>query len=456
MGKKVWLVVLMAALLCPLLAGAGEVKSKYDVDFYGYVKLDAIYQMGYAFPGLDFILNAPPGNYVGFPNNAAYGSATSTIRRPRGDEQENRDADAFGMTARQSRFGFLITGPQTDGGITTRARLEMDFYGYDPGRKASSNQDPIENSGELRLRRAYVEIMGDNWSVLAGNEWMVISPIFPMLTGNYPYGADIGSLGYRTPQIRLTGYALDKKLKLEVAFDNKLGDPEAFGFDVDTGRAFGAPAYEYGITYASEGLMIAYTGHWAEEEIQSTRRGNLGHFGERVNSYSNNVSIKVPIGDAIAIGGEYFEGANLDGWITGAQENGWLMNRHGDIEPLHCSGGWADIELKPMDNVKINGGWGLDDVSDNQLRLATLKPGYYGMPGDLAITKNQMWFANVGYNVTSSTMITMEWLQVISEYENATAKHVTAAAGGPGPGIPHRQFDNGVVNRYTLSFWYIF
>lgn len=450
MGKKVWLVVLAAAMLCPLLAGA-EVKSKYDVDFYGYVKLDAIYQNAYAFPGMDFILSAPPANWVGFPSAAPAGA---TIRRPRGSEQANRDQDVFGMTARQSRFGFLITGPKTENGIVTRARLEMDFYGYAPARAAGSNHDSIENSGELRLRRATVEIMGDNWSVLAGNEWMVISPIFPMLTGNYPYGADIGSLGYRTPQIRLTGFALDKKLKIEVALENKLGDIEALGFDIDSGRNFAAPAYEYGITYTDK-IMIALTGHWAQEEIRTHRgaqtgAGNTAYYGERVESYSYNVSLKVPIGDSITVAGEYFEGANLDGWYTGAQENGWVVTRGGDREPLHSTGGWADLELKPMDNVKVNAGWGIDDPDDGQLRLARIEPGYLNMAGDLAVTKNQMWFANAGYNVSASTMITLEWLQVCSEYDLATARHLVSL------GYPHRSFDNGVVNRYTLSFWYIF
>ncbi len=447
--------VLIAALSCPLAAGAGQVASRYDVDFYGYVKVDAIYRNALAFPASDFILDAPPGNWVGFPSNDP-----ASIRLPHGTEQDNRDLDAFSMNARQSRFGFLITGPRSDSGIVTRARLEMDFYGYDPGRAAGPDQYSIGSSGEFRLRRAYVEITGDNWSVLAGDEWMVISPLFPMLTGNDPYGADIGSLGYRAPQLRLTGFALDKKLKLEVAFDNKPGDPETMGFDLDTASALGAPAYEYGITYADQGFIIACTGHWAQEEISTTRHGNFGHYGERVLSYSNNVSLQAPIGKFITIAGEYFEGANLDGWYAGAQGNGWLADRHDRIKPLHGSGGWAGLELKPLPNLKLNGGWGLDDVNNNQLRKATIKPGYDGMAGDLAVTKNQMWFADVGWNLTSSTMITFEWLQIVSQYENATARRVSAALSDPAatPHVvgPRRQFDNGVVNRFTLSFWYIF
>ena len=80
----------------------------------------------------------------------------------------------------------------------------------------------------------------------------------------------------------------------------------------------------------------------------------------------------------------------------------------------------------------------------------TRNHGIFDSAGDLAVTKNEMWFSNVRYNVTPAAMISLEWLQMISEYELATPWRLAAL------GYPYRSFADGVVNRYTLSFWYTF
>ena len=401
-------------------ADAGQVDSKYDVTFYGYVKLDAVYMDSYAVMD-NFLVQVPAGN--------------------RGGNTEFKDRDSFSMTARQSRFGFLITTPATDSGLITRGRLEADFYGSLPGRLAAGNQDPEENKGGLMLRRATVEIIADNWSILAGNEWMVVSPIFPHVN-NYPYGADAGNLGYRTPQIRLTGYMMDKSIILQLAATNKLGDMDTL--DIDTGRMSGTPAWEAGVTYKKDGLMVALTGHYGEEEIQTDREGlGADYYGSRIESQSINLSFAVPLGDMFAISGEYFTGSNLDGWYTGAQGSGWVVDADGDREAVNSQGGWVELMAKPVDGVKCYVGYGVDDVDDDQLEDGTIEPGYSDKDGNSAITMNSMTYANVYYNVSPSTMVAFEWMQMTSEYDNADEDS----------GL---DWDDGVVNRYTLSFWYIF
>ena len=444
MGKKVWLVLIAVALLCPLAAGAEPVNSKMNVDFYGYLKLDTVYSTAFTVQNnfLDFV---PPGNL-----------------RANHEEQRYRDRDSFAMTARQSRFGFLINGPASEGGISTRARIEMDFYGSMPATSGKANQngiqigyasDPAENKGAIMLRRATVEIIGDTWAVLAGNEWMVVSPLAPHVN-NYTYAADVGNLGYRTPQIRFTGYAMDKQLILELAACNKMGDVDTL--DIDTGRMHGAPTWEGGITYKTkEGLNVGLTGHYGMEEMQ-TRRANLyGYFGSQIESWSYNLHFNVPMGEIFAVSGEYYEGANLDGWYTGGQGNGWVVTEDGEREPLHSFGGWAELMIKPADNFKIYTGYGIDDVSDDQLRDGIIEGDdgvipatatYFGGVGNKAITKNVMYYTNLNYNINAATMISLEWMQMISTYDNA--RELTPA------GKLH--WENGKVDRYTLSFWYMF
>ena len=422
--RKVWLLVLAVALCCPMVAGAGEVSSKWDVNIYGYIKLDAVYQNSYAIMD-NFLVQVPPGNLCQHGGNP-FGACVP-------NEQDNSERDSFHMTARQSRFGLLITTPATDSGLITRGRLEMDFYGSLPPRAVG--QDVEENKGGLMLRRATVEIIGSNWEILAGNEWMVMSPIFPHVN-NYPYGADAGNLGYRTPQIRLTGYALDKSLILQVAATNKMGDVDTL--DIDTGRMTGTPAYEGGITFKRDGFNIGFTGHWGQEEIQTVRDGSTAYYGSRVDSWSYNFHAIIPMGDRLAVSGELWQGANLDGWYTGNQGSGWVIDDDGDRVPVEGTGWWVELMIKATDSLKLHGGWGVDDADDEILKDSTIEPGYLGRNGNVQPTRNIMYYGNCYYNVSPSTMISFEWMQMATEYDNMSG------------------WDNAVADRYTMSFWYIF
>ncbi|MFO8056915.1 MAG: porin [bacterium] len=428
MKRKVTGLVLALALLAPMIAGAGNVSSKMDVDFYGYIKLDAVYQSSYSIMD-QYLVYVPPGNKCG-PGGADCVDGA----------QDNSEQDTFHMTARQSRFGFLIKGPESDD-IKSQGRFEMDFYGDWPAQDVG--KDPDENKGMMMLRRAYVEIMGENWSVLAGNEWMVVSPMFPHVN-NYPYGADCGNLGYRMPQIRLTGYALDKQIMMQVAAVNKIGDVEAL--DIDTGRMNAAPTWEAGLWYKGP-FTVALTGHYGQEEIKTVRPSHgstaLAHYGSKVESYSYNVSLNIPLGDYFAINGEWFQGANLDGWYTGGVQQGWVETEDGDREALETTGGWAEIMIKPSDKLKFYVGYGVDDPDDDQLENGTIEPGYADKDGNKGITKNSMMYGNVWFNVNESTMISFEYMQMTTEYDLADKDS----------GL---DYDNGETDRYTLSFWYMF
>jgi len=187
---------------------------------------------------------------------------------------------------------------------------------------------------------------------------------------------------------------------------------------------------------------VALTGHYGQEEIQSTRNGTLAHYGSKVDSYSYNVSLAIPLGDYFAINGEWFSGANLDGWYTGGLGQGWVVTDDGDREALQSTGGWAEIMIKPSDSLKFYVGYGMDDPNDDQLEDGIIEPGYVGSSGNQGITKNSMMYANVWYNVNSATMISFEYMQMTTEYELADEDGL--------------DWDDGEADRYTLSFWYIF
>jgi hypothetical protein len=143
------------------------VLSKLDIQFYGYLKLDAAYDTS----------RTDDGNFVKW------------VER----ENANNDDDQFNMTANQSRFGVNITG-LGDSAMKTSGRAEVDFYG-------GSNQ----NKSHLMMRHAYMKLdwPADKFSIIAGQTSDVISPLVPT-TVNYSVAWWTGNIGYRRPQIRLT------------------------------------------------------------------------------------------------------------------------------------------------------------------------------------------------------------------------------------------------------------
>ena len=449
MKSKLWL-FLGVLLLAPLGAGQAEVKSKFELEIYGYVKTDVVYQHGLGVLDTQIIW-AAPGNMKWYPD------PKQNIGRVR-----NQDFNTFLINSFQTRFGFLVTGPEAHG-IWSRGRIEGDFYSkfpqygsdYGADYKFPANADPETNKGTLMLRRATVEFGQDWWEILAGNEWMVASPIFPHLN-NYPYGAEIGNLGYRVPQVRLTLNALKKKIQLQVAVDNKVGDP---GYkDMDTGRADIQPTVEFGLLYngtlSGKPLKFGFTGHQGSDgRVCSDGKWR----GQTVPSYSYNLDWIIPLWK-FTLSGEAFTGANLDGWFTGAQGDGWIYDPHGGgFQALKDQGGWIELMLTPVKDLDVLAGYGIDDKNDDQLdhgrAIVESVPALAGAGSNKAITKNQMYWGAVNYRLNSAVMLSAEYMQVLTTYGLAN-HHQERAAGLP---LANQfKYEQGKADRYTLAFWFMF
>jgi len=440
--KKLGILTMLLALFLSIGAKAAEPKNvvgSLDVTFYGYVKVDAIYEDAKAY-GLDYIVWAPPGDLH---------DGTTTVPPGYDDDdfEKNSDASAFGITARQTRFGFKIKGPTfgKNGQYQVLGKIEADFYGA----TTAAMTDSYENKGNFALRIAEIELKSKYWGILAGNEWMIMSPIFPH-SSNYTYGAELGSLGYRMPQIRFTGYMMDGRLQLQAAVDNKIGDSLGYA-DIDSGRNSGQPDVQGGLVwdsmYNNKPFKLGVTGHYAREEMG-------GVHNPSVNSWSWNVHAMLPITKWLSLNGEYFNGANLDGYYCGSQGKGWIINEDGELEALKDTGGWGEIELGPVKNWVVYAGYGIDDVNNDQLKdaqsLMSIDP-TKSKPIYQAITRNSNYYASVHYWVVPKVAdISFEWMQVRSEYELAKTKYGVPARNG------WLDVDDGLVNRYTLSFWLFF
>ncbi len=421
-------------------AGPKNMLSNWDVTFYGYLKVDTVYMDAKAY-GDNYLVMVPPGNL-----HDGYVPESDDFTR-------NSEDPSFSITARQSRFGFRIKGPTFGKDGQVLGRFEGDFYGTGGG-KIISKYDPLtgavssynyedESKGNFLLRIATVELKCKSLSILAGNDWMVMSPLAPHVS-NYTAGAEMGNLGYRMPQVRLTGYLMDNQLQIMGSIDNKIGDYNGF-YDVDTGDDAAQPDFQGGIMWDSKlndkPFKLGVTGHYAMEEVTNYGAVNLDDLGnkEKIPSWSWNLHMMLPVTKWMSINGEYFQGANLDGQYTGAQGQGWVVDDDGDFHPLASTGGWGEVELGPFNQFVIYAGYGVDDVDNGQLDEAVVMNN--GKAPISSITKNSMAYASVHYWVVPKVAdVSLEWMQVNTEYDLAEDAPL--------------EWDNGLVNRYTLSFWF--
>ena len=153
----------------PVSAESKETKPRVetDLEWYGYVKLDASWDESLVDSG----------------NFARWVASPSIVE----------DHSHFNMTARQTRLGFTVRR-KTGDAPPISGRVEIDFYG-----------DGAENKNRPQLRHAYLEVPWpkQGLDLVAGQASDVISPLVPT-TINYTVAWWVGNIGYRRPLAKLT------------------------------------------------------------------------------------------------------------------------------------------------------------------------------------------------------------------------------------------------------------
>jgi hypothetical protein len=302
-------------------------QSAFDIELYGYVKLDLAHDSD----------RTSVGNYARWVES----------------EQLIKDHGEFSLTARQTRLDLKATGP-TAGGMHSSGLIEVDFYG-------GGN----ENKNTPMMRHAYMNLEWpeERFSILAGQTFDVISPLW-MPTLNYTVGWWQGNIGYRRPQLRLTkGFELakDMQFKLEAAATRDIGRANGFTASYsDTGQDSSIPALQGRASltlpgFNSKPTTIGVSGHWAEEEINYT---NTFANPQTVDSWSINLDVTVPITSWLSLTGEAFSGRDLDAYLGGIGQGYDTTLMRG----VRSDGGWAALTLKPMPEWQFNVGGGFDKV----------------------------------------------------------------------------------------------
>lgn len=343
------------------MGGLAWKKGDFSIVPYGRVVVSTVYETARSYPG-DIILWAQSADVQG--------------------------EDAFYVDAKSTRLGLKIAGPSPGccPGAHLGACVEIDFQG----------QYLTHNKPGLLFRRGFIEMKNESFKFLAGQEWEVISPLYP---GNLNYvpGSGVGNLGYRRAQVRAERYlttqggrklTLQSSLNMDILQDfntDATVRADVAGWPVLEGRAAwqfarglsrGVQPAEFGVSAHIGEIVYDFLAPNPDPVDDLTRR-----------TWSLNCDVRVPITQRLTFRGELFTGENLSAYMGGILQGVDKQTRN----TVRSTGGWFDFGYQWTPRLRSYAGFSLDDPFDQDLTSGR--------------TYNHFYFANLLYDVTDKFMV---------------------------------------------------
>ncbi len=287
------------------LTASAEVTSKFDLEFYGFLKTDFIY--------------------------ADHGTSTNEYRIY---TTAGKNDDSFRASARASRIGVNLSTGVVSG------KVEADFLGL-----TDSLAGTAGTVADLRLRQAYVALKLGKAEFLAGQTFYPITADIPESLNDY-YLGNSGALWSRAPQLRMT-YSPVKSLKLIAAAvrpSAKLTDAE--GTHSALPGAQGKIEKSFGKAKVS---LAGAAGIWKSTTTQQTADVSLV-----VAAFNVPYSIFTAYGEA-------WTGRNLTDFLGGLGNTGY------GPKGVRSRGGYLALKVKPQDNLWFNAMYGVDDPDNDNI-----------------------------------------------------------------------------------------
>lgn len=315
--------------------------SKNMLRFYGFIRVDAQYD--------DSRFNDPqiPGYVRSEDESGVSGVPSGVVAKPNDSE--------YALHARLTRMGVNLVGPDIEGlgSAKLTGTIETDFYNI--------GLNDSDSRAALRLRRAFVKLGWDRWSMLAGQEWDLISPLNPAVNSDLMmWGA--GNTGDRRPQVRaqydapLAGGAF--VTTFGIGLGGSVSENNVVG-GLRSGENSGRPMLAARVGYkTSGGIAFGVWGHDDEEDYNADGTGDASY-----DSSSVGVDLMIPFGEGGTwLKGEYWMGENVDD-IRGGIFQG--VNSSG--EEIESKGGFIELGHKLTPKVSVSVGYSFDDPEDDDL-----------------------------------------------------------------------------------------
>lgn len=291
----------------------------------------------------------------------------------------------FHVDARNTRLGMDILGPKLPYfyDAQTGGKVEIDFQG----------SFVTENKGSVLLRHAYAEIYNEQFRLLAGETWDVISPVIPDSI-MYSVYWDAGNIGYRRAQFRgesFTAFSDTLLLTLQASLNGNIApdtssvaSADQSGWPVLEGRA--------ALTFGPRGkedhpIVCGVSSHIGEQRFTFANAKDL-----TANTWSLNGDLRLPVNQYWGFLAECYIGENLSAFLGGIGQGYDFTLRKG----IYDQGGWMEVYCDASPQWHYHAGYTLDDPDNNDIASAAGR------------TYNQAIFGNVMYNVTKQFVIGLE------------------------------------------------
>ena len=339
------------------------------------------------------------GDFTVVPYGTIWGSMSYDSQRTKiGDyalwmespDLHNHEAD-FNVDAKSTRIGMDFTGPGIPclGDAKVGGKVEVDFQG----------QFVTRNKPGLLLRHAYVEAKDDDFRVLVGQTWDVISPL-AIPTLNYTAGSAVGNLAYRRAQFRLEQYYGLSETFLVTA-QSSINGNVVTDFVSDSATTTSADPGPYP---DFQGRMALTLGERSCPDSKPVVLGVGGHYGIQsfdfrttpidlnvdVPTYSLATDFLVPVTQRLGVQGEFFTGYNLSNYMGGILQGVDRITHNG----IHATGGWIDIYFDWTPTLHTHSGFAIDDPLDKDMTSGRIR--------------NQMIFNNILWDATKNLQLGIE------------------------------------------------
>jgi hypothetical protein len=319
-----------------------------QLSFYGFLRLDAIVS--------DSQLNHP--QYSMWAASEAEGD-------------ENRGL--IDVHPRLTRFGLKVhrDGLPLLSSAVLDGNLEIDFQNRAVGEASGGSE-----SRELpRLRHAFLKLTMGAFSVLAGQTWDLIGPLWPIVNADGMMW-NSGNVGDRRPQLRASwepsiGGASRLQLQVALGRTGAVDLKDADGNGARDGDASVSPMVQgrLGLLALADRLDIGVWAEYGQERTASVPNQPQTDPPVPVTSGRKRFSCTLVGADLnlklgpVTLSGELFWGNNLSDLRGGIGQG--LGKASGD--EIEARGGWGNVRVAATSWLALGAGAALDDVTEDEL-----------------------------------------------------------------------------------------
>jgi hypothetical protein len=261
----------------------------------------------------------------------------------------------FTMHPRLTRLGIDWSGPQIAklGDAKLTGKLETDFQ-----------NGGTESRQIIRIRHAYLRLGGKNFSLLGGQTWDLVSPLFPTVNSD-TLQWNAGNVGDRRPQMRFTyeprvgggQVSLAGAVALTGAIDaldldaNGVRDGEESARPQIQGR-FG---YSHSLGANERVMSFGISGEYGYLKTARAIAGRSDFHSQLIN-----LDFTLPINNRFTFKSEGWWGRNMSDIRGGAGQGINLLSGR----EIRGRGGWFEINGKVWRYLSLNPGFSIDDPLD--------------------------------------------------------------------------------------------